>query len=277
MALTKEQIDQYHADGFLLLKDVFTSKEIDTMLVEQDRIIQEDSPKRILEKNGAVRSYFSPEEHSAIFQDVVSSDRLVEPSKQLLGNDIYIHQTKLNTKHAMLGDWWEWHQDYVFWHNDDKMPKPDVLTAMIYMSDVNEFNGPLVVIPGSHKAGIVNIEENDPNQLTDEWLKEYHKSETYLSALTANLKYTLKQQTIADWVEQRGLVSAKSTKGSVLFFHGNLFHASSNNLSPWNRYAFLVTYNSISNTLPEMENPRPAFLANRNFSPIISTNKEIIP
>jgi ectoine hydroxylase len=69
-------------------------------------------------------------------------------------------------------------------------------------------------------------------------------------------------------VNQFGLVSAKGSSGTVLFFHGNIFHASTGNLSPFDRNMFMVTYNSIENTLLNVEKPRPEFIANRNFTPI---------
>jgi len=270
MKLSDDQISAYHENGFLLIENIFGKEEIDLALTEMDKIIGEDSPRRILEKTGAVRSFFCPELTNHVYKQITLSGKLVNPSRQLLGGDVYIHQSKINSKHAMVGDWWEWHQDYTFWKQDDGMPCSNVLTAMVYLNDVNEFNGPLILIPGSHKAGIVDDAANDagPQAMESEWFKSYQGSTTYMSALTANLKYTLKQTTISKWVEKRGIYSAKGPAGSVLFFHGNIFHASSNNLTPWNRHAFLVTYNSVHNTLPQQEDPRPSFLANRDFTPI---------
>ncbi|MGO4294296.1 phytanoyl-CoA dioxygenase family protein [Chitinophaga sp. RAB17] len=271
MHLTVAQIEQYHENGYLLLENVFSAGEVDHIRREMIKVIAEDSPRRILEKNGAVRSFFAPDHTNETFKRIVCLKRMVIPSSQLIGSDVYAHQTKINSKSAMIGDWWEWHQDYTFWKNDDGMQTPDVLTAMIYLSDTNEFNGPMLLIPGSHKTGTVNDEENSaPNGDNDnEWFENYKASTFYMTALTADLKYTLKQHEIARWAERKGIVSAKGPAGSVLFFHGNVFHASSNNLSPWDRHTFLVTYNSTRNTLTEVERPRPAFIANRNYEKIL--------
>lgn len=135
-----------------------------------------------------------------------------------------IHQTKINSKYAMAGDWWEWHRDYTFWKKDDDMPEPNVLTAMIFLNNVNKFNGPMLFIPGSHKVDTVLSEENDPAAVSgNDQFKAYQTSTSYMSALTANLKYTLKQYTIAEWAEKNGIQSAKGKAGSVMFFHGNVF------------------------------------------------------
>lgn len=270
MKLRPEEIKAYHEDGYLFLENVFSQAETDQLLQEMKMVIQEDCPRRILEKNGAIRSFFAPEFTNETFYHTTRTARLVHPSCQLLGSDVYIHQTKLNTKQALVGDWWDWHQDYTFWKKEDGMPTSNVVTAMIFLNDVTEFNGPLLLIPGSHQAGMIDNGENDLGKTTDDnaWFRQYQTSTTYMSALTADLKYTLTQQTIAAWAQKKGIYAAKGAKGSVLFFHGNVFHASSNNLSPWDRHTFLVTYNSVDNALTPMAKQRPDFIANRDFTPI---------
>lgn len=270
MKLTQEQVLDYHRDGYLLLPRLFDQEEIGLIMEEMREVIKEDCPRRIMEKSGAIRSFFAPDFTSQLFREVSRLRRLIEPARQLLESDVYIHQTKLNTKHAMVGDWWDWHQDYTFWKMDDGMPAPEVLTAMIYLSDVTEFNGPLLLVPGSHVAGTLDENENQvlAGDGPSDWFGQYQNSTTYMSALTADLKYTIKPRAIAHWVGKNGIFSAKASAGTVLIFHGNIFHASSNNLSPWDRHTFLVTYNSINNSLPELANPRPEFIAQRDFRPI---------
>ena len=64
---------------------------------------------------------------------------------------LYMHQFKINGKMAFDGDVWQWHQDYGTWLNDDRMPAERAMNVAIFLDDVNEFNGPLMFIPGSHK------------------------------------------------------------------------------------------------------------------------------
>lgn len=275
MKLLQSQIQEYNTNGYLLVENVFSKKSVQTALEEMQRVITVDCENRILEKTGAVRSFFSPESFSEYFAGLVRHENLVVPSMQLIGTDVYVHQTKLNSKFAMVGDWWEWHQDYTFWKNDDGMETPNVLTAMIFLNDVTEFNGPMLLIPGSHAVGTIDEEENAVRD-EESWYAEYNKSTTYMSALTSDLKYTLKQDTVRRWAKAKGLRSAKGPAGSVLFFHGNVFHASSNNMSPWDRHSFLVTYNSLENKLPSIPNPRPAFIANRVFEKVLPLPGEVI-
>jgi ectoine hydroxylase len=61
-----------------------------------------------------------------------------------------------------------------------------------------------------------------------------------------------------------------------MFFHGNLFHASTNNLSPWDRISVFVSYNSVANALRDKENPRPEFIAARDFRPVQSVGDDLL-
>jgi len=269
MKLNANQIDNYHEEGFLLLPGVFTTNETDNLKKEIQMLAYTDDPRRILEKDGSLRSFFAPHLTNNLYAQVVEDRRLTGPARALLGTDIYIHQTKINAKQALKGDSWEWHQDYIYWKKEDGMPGPEVLTAMLFLDPVNEFNSPLFLIPGSHIVTDVDESENPLTEHEDnKWFDHYQQSTTYMTALTANLKYTLKKNTIAEWAEKKGLFSAKGPAGTLLFFHGNVFHASANNLSPWDRYTFLITYNSINNTLLPKANPRPYFLSNPDFKPL---------
>lgn len=269
MELTTEQTNQFHRDGFLLMESVFSPAEIGKMREELTLLKAMECPERILEKDGTTRSFFAPETKSKLFDSVVRQQRLVDASKRILDSDVYVHQSKLNTKRAIVGDKWDWHQDYIFWHKDDGMPEPRVINAMIYLDEMTEFNGPLYVIPGSHRDGMSEeVAEEVSLESESEWFKTYQKSQPYMSSLTANLKYTLSDESVAAWANKRGIVSGKGPVGSVLFFHGNLFHASPSNVSPWDRDTFIVSYNSIENPLKVIDNPRPEFISRRDFSPI---------
>ena len=71
-----------------------------------------------------------------------------------------MHQFKINGKMAFDGDVWQWHQDFGTWKNDDEMPEPRAMNVAIFLDDVNEFNGPLMFIPGSHKLGVLDAEHD---------------------------------------------------------------------------------------------------------------------
>ena len=78
----------------------------------------------------------------------------------LFDEEVYMHQFKINGKMAFAGDVWQWHQDYGTWLNDDMMPTERAMNVAIFLDDVNEFNGPLMFIPGSHKKGVVEAKHD---------------------------------------------------------------------------------------------------------------------
>ena len=83
-----------------------------------------------------------------------SHPRLVGPLKQYFGEDVYVHQFKLNAKAAFEGDVWQWHQDYGTWARDDGMPQARAMNIAVFLDEVMPINGPLLLIPGSHKQGV---------------------------------------------------------------------------------------------------------------------------
>ncbi len=94
--------------------------------------------------------------YSYPFAKLARHPRMVEPIRQMFGEDVYMHQFKINGKQAFDGDVWQWHQDYGTWRADDQMPEARAMNVAIFLDEVNEFNGPLMFIPGSHKLGVLD-------------------------------------------------------------------------------------------------------------------------
>jgi hypothetical protein len=108
----------------------------------------------------AVRTNFAAHMYSEPFARLARHPRMVEPVEELLGEKLYMHQFKINGKMAFEGDVWQWHQDYGTWKNDDLMPTERAMNVAIFLDDVNEFNGPLMFIPGSHKKGVIDAKHD---------------------------------------------------------------------------------------------------------------------
>jgi ectoine hydroxylase len=275
MWLTKTQVDRYNDDGFLLIPNYLSDYEVELLKGEIPKIFLEDSPRRILEKNGAVRSVFAPNTTNDLFDCVSRLERFVEPAKQLLRSEVYIHQFKINAKVALEGDLWQWHQDFMYWNKEDNMPSPRVLTVVIFLENVSEFNGPILLIPGSHKRGVINVPSDEnllaANSALDEGAVNVSSHmPSWMPTLTADLKYKISREILDKAVSTGGIYPAKGQSGFGMFFHGNIFHASANNLSPYDRTSVFITYNSIENTLGDVKSPRPTFIASRDFNPIVA-------
>jgi hypothetical protein len=268
MRLTVDQLQRYKEAGFLLLTGCFSKDEVGLMKSQLPFIFAEDTPSRVVEKEGGiVRSVYGSHTGNEVFHRLSRHPRIVEPSRQIVGSDVYVYQFKINAKAAFGGDVWEWHQDYVFWRNEDGLPEARLANVVVFLDEVNDFNGPLFLIPGSHKGGIIDVPARDPLN-GGKPLSSYASSPAWITNLTAKLKYSVEKETVAKLVEKHGIVAPKGPAGSVLFFDSNMVHASPSNISPFDRVIVIVTFNSVENIPAKMDNPRPEFLVSRNYEPV---------
>jgi ectoine hydroxylase len=269
--LTQEQLNFYEENGYLLLPKYFSTAEVDALRAELPAVFGEDSPRRVVEKkSGIVRSVYGSHMVNETFRRLSRHPRLVGPARQVLGSEVYVYQFKINAKAALGGDIWEWHQDYIFWRKEDGLPSPRVLTVAVFIDEVTEFNGPLFLIPRSHKCGIFDIPARQPaDGGRDGVPAAYQNGPDWISNLTADLKYSLDKTVIGGLVAEHGIIAPKGPSGSALFFHSNLVHGSPNNISPFDRVVTLVSFSSTENTPPESAGQgRPDFLVGRDYRPI---------
>jgi len=247
MKLTQEQIDRFESEGFLFFPSLFGQDEIKTLLAEVPALYAQRRPENVREKNGdAVRTSFAAHMYSYPFAKLARHPRMIDPVVQLFDEQVYMHQFKINGKMAFDGDVWQWHQDFGTWKNDDEMPGPRAMNVAIFLDEVNEFNGPLMFIPGSHRLGV---------------LEAGHDTST-----TSYPLWTIDRDTIRKLVGRGGIVAPKGPAGSMILFHSCLVHASTSNLSPWNRVSVYLSLCAVSNHIRRFK--RPGYIAHRDFTPI---------
>jgi ectoine hydroxylase len=163
MKLDARQLEAFESQGYLFFPGLFSQEETAVLQSAVPGIYAERRPENVREKSGeAVRTSFAAHMWSAPFARLARHPRMVEPVRQILGEDLYMHQFKINGKMAFDGDIWQWHQDYGTWRNDDDMPEARAMNVAIFLDEVNEFNGPLMFIPGSHKLGVPRAEASSP-------------------------------------------------------------------------------------------------------------------
>ena len=252
MRLTREQIEQFDRDGYLFFPGRFSAEEMKVLTDEVPALYARREAYNVREKGkDAVRTNFAAHMYSRPFARLARHPRMVQPVTDLFGETVYMHQFKINGKAAFDGDVWQWHQDYGTWLNDDLMPSDRAMNIAIFLDDVNEFNGPLMFIPGSHRKGVVDARHD--------------------ITTTSYPLWTIDNQLIARLVERAGgrnggIVSPHGPAGSMILFHGCLVHASSSNLSPWNRVSVYLSLCAVSNHIRRFK--RPEYIAHRDFAPI---------
>ena len=104
-----------------------------------------------------VRRIKQPHKVHPAFDAIVRSGPVIEVLVELLGPDLRLQGSKLNMKAARYGSPVEWHQDWAFYpHTND-----DMLAIGVMLDDMDIENGPLMVVPGSHKGPIWNHHGED--------------------------------------------------------------------------------------------------------------------
>ena len=257
MQLTQVQLQQYRDEGYIFIENYFSKENISRLKNEATVLAGQDLPSIVREKGtGLVRALQGCHLFSSTFDRLTRLPGIVDPVEQIIDGKGYVYQFKVNFKMAFGGDVWKWHQDYIYWLKEDGMRHPSCTNVLIFLDDVNEFNGPLLLIPGSHHHGVIEVEV--PSDRRGGWQESF----------SADLKYSLDKKTIADLVHRCGIVAPKGPQGSVLFFHPNLVHGSAPNISPFDRTILIVTYNSIDNVPCPVGKPRPEFIVSRDTRPV---------
>jgi ectoine hydroxylase len=240
MRLSEAQLEQFDSDGYLVLPGLFSAAEIAPLRGDLARIFALDRPEVPKTETGESRLAHRLERYSAPFDLLLHHPRMVEPARQILGGPVYSHQYKVVTKEPFGNLDFPWHQDYATWHAMDGMPAPHALNMALFLDDVGEFNGPIIVIPGSHKG------------LLDGRREPLDGSSDFES---------LDPDTVRDLTRAGAMVAPKGAAGTGLIFHGCTAHTSVPNVSPWPRRNVYSSLNRIDNALQRPT--RPEFYANR--------------
>ena len=159
--LNQTQIDEYNRVGAIVVPDVLTQDEVLRLrhvtdeFVERARAVAHHDEIYDLEDSHTpqqprVRRIKSPHLHHPRYGDLVRHAKIISVLKALWGPNIRFDTAKLNMKSAGFGAAVEWHQDWAFYpHTND-----DLAAVGIMMDDMELANGPLMIIPGSHKGPV---------------------------------------------------------------------------------------------------------------------------
>ncbi len=256
-------IEAFERDGFVVWNDVFDASEIQAMQTDALRMRTDAAccaaEAAITEPGGqALRSLFQIHASQALWQRVAQDDRLRARAQALLGDQVYIHQSRLNYKPAFHGQAFDWHSDFETWHTEDGMPRMRAVSMSVTLTANHAQNGPLMLIPGSHRQYITCLGETPQD----------------------HFKQSLQRQTfgvpsaeaIAQMVETLGLVTVEAAPGAVIVFDCNTLHGSNGNITPWARSNAFFVYNAMCNAVQDPYGPsatRPEFVASRaHITPI---------
>jgi ectoine hydroxylase len=236
----------------------FSNEEISASLQELDRLSRDErichSDMVILERESQeIRSIFAIHTLSDHFRHLVRDPRILSRANQLLGSQTYIHQSRINYKPGFKGKGFSWHSDFETWHAEDGMPRMRAVSCSITLTENNDFNGPLMLVPGSHNYFIPCQGETPENH--------------YKMSLRKQQLGVPDEDSMREMIQRGGIVAPKGPAGSMLLFECNLLHGSNANMSPYPRSNLFLVYNSVANRIRQpyaARFPRPTFLADRS-------------
>uniref|UniRef100_UPI003B529C4D phytanoyl-CoA dioxygenase family protein n=1 Tax=Roseovarius indicus TaxID=540747 RepID=UPI003B529C4D len=165
--LSEEQRSFYAENGYLMIENAVTPDQLDRLraitarLINASRTVSESNDVYDLDKGHGPDSprltrIKIPHKQDPYFWEVLRHSTMTQVLNDLLGPDTTILTSKLNTKAPGGGRAVEWHQDWAFYpHTND-----DLLAFGLMLEDVDEANGPLMVIPGTHRGPVLDHTSN---------------------------------------------------------------------------------------------------------------------
>ncbi|BCJ86703.1 ectoine hydroxylase [Effusibacillus dendaii] len=255
--LTREQLQFYDQHGYLFLEGFFSGEEVQYFRDELQNVWEagkhSDAPEIIREpESEEVRSVFAVHRNNQVFRELAQGPKLVDIMRQILGSEVYIHQSRINFKPGFKGKEFYWHSDFETWHVEDGMPRMRALSCSIALTDNHQQNGPLMVMPGSHRH-FVSCVGDTPD---DHYKQSLRRQE-----------YGVPDPDSLTWLYQKfGIQTPTGKAGSILLFDCNIMHGSNSNITPIARSNVFLVYNSVENKLVEPfhgKKSRPDFIAER--------------
>ena len=229
MSLNKKELSFYKKNGYLVKEKLISNKEINKINILIEKIIKKEEKKKTRIKNlgGSYNNNFvynsnssnkreilrlnNPTYYNKLFFNLSRNKKIINIAKKLLGGSVRFHHCKLNFKlPSKKGGEVSWHQDWAFYpHTND-----DLITVGVYLEDCYEENGPLQVIPKSHKQKIFS---------------HHNKNKEFVGK-------------ICEKINSKNKKSLTGKAGTVTFHHVRTVHGSGLNLKNSKRPLMLFGY-----------------------------------
>jgi len=255
--LARFDVNGFHSFEHLIDPGEVAAYRTELLRLSTDAALKDDERTIIEPGSGEVRSVFEVHKVSEVFAALLADPRVVGPAGQILGSDVYIHQSRVNFKPGFAGNTFYWHSDFETWHAEDGMPRMRAVSVSIALTENLDCNGPLMIMPGSHKTFVACPGETPADH--------------YKASLRKQEIGTPDDDSLRTLANKHGIQQFAGAAGSATLFDCNCMHGSNSNITPFPRSNVFVVFNSVENTLVEpfgAASPRPAFIASRDFTPV---------
>ncbi len=223
-----------------------------------DPAIRADERSIVEPKSQEIRSVFEVHRISEVFANLVRDPRVVGRARQILGSDVYVHQSRINVKPGFR-------RERVLLAlrlprpgtPRTRLPNMRTVSVSIALTENYDTNGGLMIMPGSHKTflGCAGATPKD----------NYKKSLQMQDAGTPS------DEALTSLASEYGIRLFTGRAGSATWFDCNCMHGSGDNITPFPRSNVFIVFNSVENTAVEpFAAPvrRPEFIGARDFTPV---------
>jgi len=254
-----EDAAAYRDRGWVVLPDTFSADEGAVLQTAALAVLERPGPEVGREADGAAHVCWGMHLFDERLGALVRHPALVEATRELLGADFFVHQSRINMKQTN-GSIVAWHQDFGTYHRVDGVPDPRGIMIAVFLDDVTHVNAPLLAVPGSHREGLVSTARVDPSSPDFDQVSKY--------------RYDITPDTMARLVDDYGLETITGTAGSMLLMDMTVVHGSSVNISPLRRLLLYINVCPVDNRGESYE--RPEYYAARNFDPVQATTPDCL-
>lgn len=260
--LDRERLAAFERDGYLFFERFLPESEVAALNAEMDALWRQAATSQadeVVREPGSdeVRSIFAIHRSNAVFRRLSRDPRIAAMAGQILGSQVYVHQSRINYKKGFVGKEFYWHSDFETWHIEDGMPRMRAISVALALSDNTPVNGPLMLIRESHRHYVTCVGETPEDH--------------YKSSLRRQEYGVPDPESLARLATQGEIAAPVGPAGSLVLFDCNTMHGSNSNITPLPRSNVFMVYNSVDNALVQPfggTKPRPDFIASRDFTPI---------
>lgn len=231
-ALSTEQVEFFHQHGYLMLDHGIPEHTLKLLYEDLNQWIDQSQaysdsfgeqidgrPRFSLEpghsqQHPALRRVASPVELSENYLSFMRDNPALDAVAQLIGPNIKFNNSKINLKHPGSATAVKFHQDFLF----EPHTNQDLITVLFFMDEVTPENGPLEVVPGSHKGPLENLWQQD----------------VFTGAVDEEVEASAKSNSTPCY----------GPAGSACLMHTRLLHGSAANLSNDPRTLCILTYSA---------------------------------
>ncbi|GAA1107516.1 ectoine hydroxylase [Nocardiopsis metallicus] len=257
-----EELSAHERDGFHIQRDLLSDEEVAACRDDLQAMVRDPSvlaDERTVTEPGTdeVRSVFDAHLLSERIARLIRQPRVLDRARQILGSDVYVHQSRVNLMPSFRGSGFYWHSDFETWHAEDGMAGMRAVSLSIGLTENLPFNGGLMLMPGAHRTFVPCLGRTPDGN--------------YRSSLRAQKVGVPQEEDVAELARRHGIEQFTGPSGSALWFDCNSMHGSGNNITPHPRSNIFVVFNSVDNPLAEPFSAgerRPEFVAARDFTPL---------